>query len=85
MRRGDESMAMGNVSEARLLYTRAAESGWAYAALALAMTYDAKELAKMAVLGGVQPNAGMAAKWYARARELGSQEAAEKLRRLGQN
>jgi hypothetical protein len=83
MRRGDESMAAGKVNDARLFYTRAAEGGWATAALALAMTYDGKELAKMAVLGGVRPNPEMAAKWYRRARELGSLEATERLQRLG--
>jgi hypothetical protein len=85
MRRGDESMTRGKVNDARLFYARAAENGWAPAALALAMTYDAKELAQMAVLGGVLPNVDMAAKWYRRAHELGSQEATEKLQRLGQN
>lgn len=85
MRRGDESMASGKVNDARLFYTRGAESGWALAALALAKTYDAQELARMAVLGGVQPNPELAAKWYRRARDLGSQEATERLQRLGLN
>ena len=85
MRRGDESMTTGKVNDARLLYARAAEGGWAPAALALAKTYDGEELAKIAVLGGVRPNVELARKWYKQARDMGSHEAAEKLQLLGQN
>jgi hypothetical protein len=85
MRRGDESMGTGKVNDARLLYARAAESGWAPAALALAKTYDGEELAKIAVLGGVRPDIELARTWYQRARDMGSRDAAEKLRRLGRN
>lgn len=85
MRRGDESMALGKVNDARLFYARAAENGWAPAALALARTYDVQELAKVAVLGGVHANPDMADKWYKRARDLGSQEAARRLQYSGKN
>jgi TPR repeat protein len=83
MRKGDEQMNVGNVSSARLLYRHAAESGLAAAALALAATYDAEELRKLRVIGGVQPDQKQAQLWYEKARELGSDEARDRLQRLG--
>ncbi len=83
MHRGDESLANGNVTVARLFYEKAAELEWGPAALALAGTYDPIELAHWNVLGGVEPDAEEARKWYERARELGTAEAVERLQRLG--
>lgn len=83
MRKGDEQMNVGNVSSARLLYRHAAENGLAAAALALAASYDAEELLKLRVVGGVQPDQKQAQFWYEKARELGSGEARERLQRLG--
>jgi TPR repeat protein len=83
MRKGDEQMNVGNVSSARLLYRHAAEGGLAAAAMALAATYDGEELRKLRVIGGVQPDQKQAQFWYEKARELGSDEARDRLQRLG--
>jgi len=83
LKKGDEQMAVGNVSAARLLYRHAAESGLPAAALALAASYDEQELNKLRVKGGVQPDQKQAQLWYEKARELGSTEARERLQRLG--
>jgi hypothetical protein len=83
VRKGDEQMAMGNVSAARLLYRHAADNGLAAAALALAASYDEEELRKRRVKGGVQPDSKQAQFWYEKARELGSAEARERLLKLG--
>ena len=80
--RGDEHMEAGKVASARLLYQSAAESGWAAAALALAATYDSSELARWKVIGGIQPDAALARKWYERAKQLGSPEADRHLQQL---
>lgn len=82
MQKGDEAMVAGNVTVARLFYTRAAEIGLAQGALALAGTYDANELARWRVIGGINPDKDLARKWYERARELGATEAADRLARL---
>jgi hypothetical protein len=82
MQKGDEAMVAGNVTIARLFYTRAAEIGLAQGALALAGTYDANELARWKVIGGINPDKDLARKWYERARELGATEAADRLARL---
>ena len=73
---GDNSMKVSNVLVARQFYQRAAEQGLPEAARALAATYDAKELAKIKNLVGVQPDPRLAKKWYAIADELGYQETA---------
>lgn len=83
MRRGDESLANGNVTAARLFYEQAAELDWGPAALALAMTYDPNELSRWNVIGGIEPDLEQARRWYERARELGAIEALERLQRLG--
>ena len=80
--RGDEYMEAGKVASARLLYQSATESGWAAAALALAATYDSSELARWKVIGGIQPDAALARKWYEKAKQLGSPEADRHLQRL---
>jgi hypothetical protein len=81
-REGNGHMAQGNVSAARLVYELAAEAGLASAAMALAGTYDAGELAKLNVLG-VQPDDKAAKRWYELARQLGEAEAEQRLQRLG--
>jgi TPR repeat protein len=48
----------------------------------LGATYDPCELARMGAVG-IQANLSEACKWYARAAELGSPEAAERLATLG--
>lgn len=78
VRRGAELMANGDVAAARLMYQRAAETGEAAAAFALAETYDPLVLAK----GGIAPDVGLAQMWYAKARDLGATLAPERLERL---
>jgi len=82
LKRGDEELEDGRVAPARLLYERAAEMGLAQAAMALAATYDAAELAKLK-LRNVQPDAREARRWYERALALGAGDAGERLQRLG--
>jgi hypothetical protein len=83
VQRGDESLAAGNITMARLFYQKAAEIGWAQGALALAGTYDPAELSRLKVVGGVDPDRAAAQKWYEKARQLGSPQAAERLLKLG--
>jgi hypothetical protein len=82
LKRGDEELAEGRVAPARLLYERAAEMGLAQAAMALASTYDAPELAKPH-LRNIPPDPVEAKRWYVRAKILGAAEAAARLQRLG--
>jgi hypothetical protein len=72
MQKGDEQLAQGLVAPARLLYERAADLGFAPAAMALARTYDSAILAASPHLRGVAPDAKEAERWYERARQLGS-------------
>jgi hypothetical protein len=80
--KGKELLARGNIQPARMLFRRAAEAGHPESALALAGTYDPHELAKIKVMG-LQPDVAMAKRWYAKARELGAEEAEARLSRLG--
>lgn len=73
-------MEAGNVILARQLYQGAAERGLAEGALALARTYDQDEMAKIKNLVGVQPDPKLAAKWYQKAKDLGSPQAQMGLR-----
>ena len=70
MQKGDEQLAQGLVALARLLYERAADLGFAPAAMALAGTYDATILAASPHLRGIGPDAKEAKRWYERARQL---------------
>jgi TPR repeat protein len=79
---GDQHLSQGNVAAARNVYELAAEAGLAQAAMALAGTYDAAELARLNVRG-VEPNSREAQRWYERARQLGAADAEQRLRRLG--
>jgi hypothetical protein len=81
---GERYLSMGNLAIARQFFQRAAEIGYAPAALKLAATFDPIELAQLGALG-VAPNLAEARKWYERARELGAQEAADRLARLTNN
>jgi hypothetical protein len=83
VKKGNEQMAVGNVSAARLLYRHAAESGLPAGALALAASYDEEQLRQHRVKGGVQADMKQAQYWYEKAGELGSAEARERLQRLG--
>jgi hypothetical protein len=82
VQRGDSQMEEGKIAGARLFYRSAAETGYAPAALALGATYDARQLARWRVVGGVQAEPDEARKWYEKARELGSAEAERRLQDL---
>jgi hypothetical protein len=84
MKKGDQQMEEGNISAARLLYERAANAGLPQAAMALAATFDATELANMRTRG-IQPDRKEARRWYERARQLGASGAEARLQRLGAN
>jgi TPR repeat protein len=85
---GRQLMVAGDISNARLLLQQAADAGNATAALELGATYD--PLApSVTVVWGVEPipdrrtlDVVMARKWYEKARDLGSAEAAVRLERL---
>jgi hypothetical protein len=69
VQKADELLDRGDVSGARLLFRRAAESGDARAASGLARTFDAKVLRTLRVYG-VRPDPDQAAFWYARSKTL---------------
>jgi TPR repeat protein len=62
----------------RLVYQRTADAGDPAAAFALAETFDPQALAE----AGIPPDTGLARTWYARARDMGFAQAAERLERL---
>lgn len=82
VQKGDDNMQEGKIAAARLFYKSAAENGYAPAALAMGATFDARQLARWKVVGGVQAEAGEARKWYEKARDLGSAEAERRLQDL---
>ena len=81
VKRGQDMLAIGDISGGRLLLTRAAEAGDARASLALAGTFDSAVVATLGVLG-VSPDAVKARAWYIKAAEQGSTEAARRLEQL---
>jgi TPR repeat protein len=83
MERGHRFVESGDFASARPLYRRAAEAGYAEAALALGDTYDPTFLKQRRVVG-LAPDPAKARQWYQRALELGSLEADMKLGRLSQ-
>lgn len=84
MARGRRFMESGDFSSARPVYRRAAEAGYAEAALALGETYDPRALEQRGAVG-MGGDIAQARKWYERARELGSLEAPTRLERLPRN
>jgi len=79
---GERYLAQADVVSARLLFRRAAEGGFAKAAMRLAGTYDPVELSRLRT-EGVASDEAEARKWYERARALGAPEAEDRLARLG--
>jgi hypothetical protein len=78
LKRGQDLIAAGDIASARLMLTHLAEAGDAQASFILAGTFDAAVLAKLRVVGA-QPDPEKARTWYARAAELGSLEAKQRL------
>lgn len=78
MKRGDQSLDLGDIAAARLLFGRAAEAGNAPAATALGKTYDPAYAAP-----GQTPDPARAANWYRKAITQGDPRAAILLKQLG--
>jgi TPR repeat protein len=78
---GDELLATGDISAARLFYERAAQQGSASAATALGKTYDPLFLDEIRARG-IRGDAAKAAQWYARASAAGDLEADLRMRRM---
>jgi TPR repeat protein len=79
--RGNALEATGDLAGARLVFQRAAEAGNARAAFMLAETYDPIVLETLRE-SGLASNIETARVWYAKAKDLGSDEAPERLERL---
>jgi hypothetical protein len=79
--RGQSLLETGDLAAARLLLRRAAESGNARAAFALAATYDPLVLKEIGALG-LTPDLALARAWYEKAKEYGSREAPRRLELL---
>ena len=78
--RGNALEATGDLAGARLVFQRAAEAGNARAAFRLAETYDPIVLEKLGELG-LASDVKAARTWYGKAKELGSEEALQRLQR----
>jgi hypothetical protein len=79
--RGDQMMAIKDVSAARRLYEYAANAGSARAAAALARTFDPSFLSRLGVVG-LKPDPALAAVWYGKAAALGDRDAKTLLHNL---
>jgi TPR repeat protein len=79
--RGDEMLAIKDISAARKFYEHAANGGRARAATALAKTYDSAFLTQLGAVG-VRPDPALAEAWYRRAAALGDPDAEARLRTL---
>jgi TPR repeat protein len=79
LRRGDISLAAGDLASARLFYEYAATAGNGVAALRLGGTFDPAFLARVRI-GRVQGHLPSALYWYRRARDLGNDDAEVLLR-----
>jgi hypothetical protein len=82
LKRGNDLIAAGDVAAARPLLKQAADAGSADAALALGATFDPVEIEKLRKRN-VSPDIAIASTWYAKAYDLGSIHAPERLKRLG--
>jgi hypothetical protein len=81
LKRGQDLIASGDIASARLMLTHVAEAGSAEAAFVLAGTFDPTVLANLRAIG-VQGDPAKARAWYARAADLGSLEARQRLQAL---
>src|SRR5215217_4510402 len=69
--KGERMLKAGDIAAARLFFTRAAEASEVRGALAMARSFDQETLRTLPVYG-LQPNPQEAARWYAKAKDLGS-------------
>jgi hypothetical protein len=79
--RGKVLEATGDIGGARLFFQRAAEAGNAQAAFMLAETYDPTVLKNLGEVG-LASDVKTARFWYGKAKELGSEEALDRMQRL---
>ena len=79
--RGDQMLAIKDISAARRFYEYAANAGSARGAMQLAKTFDPGFLDELGVVG-LRPDPAMATAWYRKAMELGDHDAEASLRRL---
>ena len=68
--KGERMLKAGDIAAARLFFTRAAEAGEVRGALAMARSFDQETLRTLPVYG-LQPNPQEAARWSAKAKDLG--------------
>jgi hypothetical protein len=83
-KRGDEMLAIKDISAARKYYEYAANAGSASAAMAIARTYDPTFLSQLQVVG-LRPDPELTATWYRKAAALGDPNAAAWLYALRAN
>jgi hypothetical protein len=83
LNRGKDLMASGDLAAARIVLRRAVEANNAEAALVLAATYDPFVLQELKVYG-FTGDAAIAHAWYAKAAELGSSVAPQRLKILAE-
>ena len=79
--RGDQMLAIKDVSAARRLYEHAANAGSGRAATAVGRTFDPGFLTRLGVVG-LKPDRLLAAAWYSKAAALGDRQAKTLLRNL---
>jgi hypothetical protein len=77
--RGDEMLAIKDISAARKFYEYAANVGSARAATALAESYDPTFLTQLGAIG-IRPDPALAAAWFGKAVALGDSAAEARLR-----
>src|SRR5262245_22003146 len=82
LKNGAVLMGNGDIVAARLMFQRAAEAGDAPAAFALAETYDPTVLEKIGTKDAIKADIAQAQRWYAKAKDLGSTAAPERLARI---
>ncbi len=81
VKRGEDSLAQGDIAAARLILGRAAEAHDAQAALSFGATFDPAVLRQLHVIG-FRPDIAQARAWYEKSAGYGSVEAAQRLAAL---
>jgi hypothetical protein len=79
---GVELMTYGDVTKARIMFQRVAETGDGAGAFALAETYDPIALKELRPREEIMPDLILARTWYEKARDLGSPRARDRISRL---
>jgi TPR repeat protein len=80
-KRGDDMLAIKDISAARRFYEYAADAGSARAAAALARTMDPAFITQLGAVG-LKPDPTLAAAWYRKAASLGDRDAEARLHTL---